>query len=73
MARRSRRFCVCCGSGGLVYYPNLSNPKARNDERVLVYGCRACTKTFEKPFLMAVQIAESEDPLKTMRVQVLHH
>jgi hypothetical protein len=38
--RRANRYCVDCGAR-LVYYPRLSNPKAPNEHRVLVYACRS--------------------------------
>ena len=72
MARRCNRYCIDCG-GRMTYYPNLSNPKARNEDRVLVYACVDCTKTFEKPCLLAVQRSKSEDPLQTVRVHIINH
>jgi hypothetical protein len=36
--KRANRYCVDCGAR-LVYYPRLSNPKAPNEHRVLVYAC----------------------------------
>ena len=46
--RRANRYCVDCGAR-LVYYPRLSNPKAPNEHRVLVYACPDCSDDFDKP------------------------
>ena len=46
--KRANRYCVDCGSR-LVYYPRLSNPKAPNDYRVLVYACPDCSSDFDRP------------------------
>ena len=40
--------CVDC-SARLVYYPRLSNPKAPNEHRVLVYACPDCTDDLKNP------------------------
>lgn len=66
----SKRYCVDCGAR-LVYYPNLSNPKAPNEQRVLVYACPDCSKTFEKPTLIAIQRSKSDDPLQTIRISII--
>lgn len=63
------RFCVNCGSK-LLFYKNLSNPKAPNEYRILVYACPSCTKSYEKPTLISIQQNDSDDPLKTVFVQV---
>lgn len=67
---KTKRFCIDCGTR-LVYYPNLSNPKAPNEQRVLVYGCPECTKTFEKPTLIAIKRGKSDDPLETIKIYIL--
>ena len=51
--RRANRYCVDCGAR-LVYYPRLSNPKAPNEHRVLVYACPDCTEDFEKPKMFSI-------------------
>lgn len=66
----TKRYCIDCGTR-LVYYPNLSNPKAPNEYRVLVYSCPDCTKTFEKPTLIAVKREKSDDPLTTMKLIIV--
>ena len=45
--RRANRYCVDCGAR-LVYYPRLSNPKAPNEHRILVYACPDCTRSEER-------------------------
>lgn len=72
MGRQSTKYCVDCGSR-LVYYPRLSNPKAPNEHRVLVYGCPSCTKDFEKPKLMSIKRSQVEDPLETVEVEVTEY
>ncbi len=52
--RRANRYCVDCGAR-LVYYPRLSNPKAPNEHRVLVYACPDCTEDFEKPKMFSIK------------------
>lgn len=66
----TKRYCVDCGSR-LVYYPNLSNPKAPNEYRLLVYACPNCTKDFDKPTLLAIKREKSDGPLDTIRVIIL--
>jgi len=63
------RYCIDCGSK-LVYYPNLSNPKAPNEHRVLVYACPDCTISFEQPKLFSVQRNKVDDPLRTVSLQI---
>ena len=65
-----KRFCPDCGSR-LVYNANLSNPKAPNEHRVLTYQCMNCTKTSEKPTLIAIKRSNSDDPIQTMKVIVV--
>jgi len=70
MKKRScGRFCVNCGSK-LIFYRNLSNAKAPNEHRILVYACPSCTKSYEKPTLISIQQNESNDPLRVVSVQV---
>lgn len=66
----TKRYCVDCGAR-LVYYPNLSNPKAPNEQRLLVYACPDCSKTFEKPTLIAIKRSKSDDPLQTIKVTII--
>lgn len=64
---RVNRYCVQCG-GRLTYYPLLSNPKAENNDRTMVYGCLGkCTKDAEKPVLIAIQTLVTNDPIRTMK------
>lgn len=65
--KRVNRYCIDCG-GRLVYYPRLSNPKAPNEHRIMVYGCPDCTKDFEKPKLFSIKRNDSEDPLTTVEL-----
>ena len=64
------RYCCDCGSR-LVYYSQLSNPKAANEYRTLVYACEKCTKSFEKPKLFAISRTSVEDPLTAINVQII--
>ena len=67
--RRANRYCVDCGAR-LVYYPRLSNPKAPNEHRVLVYACPDCTDDFEKPKMFSIRRNQVEDPLETVEVEI---
>ena len=66
----TKRYCVDCGTR-LVYYPNLSNSKAPNEQRVLVYACPDCSETFEKPTLIAIKRSKSDDPIQTMKIIIV--
>jgi hypothetical protein len=55
----------------LTYYPRLSNPKAPNEHRVLVYACPDCTDDFEKPKLLSIRRNQVEDPLETVEVEII--
>ena len=68
--KRTNRYCVDCGAR-LVYYPRLSNPKAPNEFRVLVYACPDCTKSFEKPTLFSIKRNKVDDPLRTIEVEII--
>jgi len=70
MGRRTNRYCVDCGAR-LVYYARLSNPKARNEDRKLVYGCMDCTNDSEKPKLLAISTNSVDDPIETVEVMVV--
>ena len=72
MRRQTNRFCIDCGTK-LVYYPRLSNPKAPNEHRVLVYGCPDCSDTFEKPKLFSVHRSKVDDPLETVQIEITQH
>ena len=63
------RYCVDCGAK-LVYYPSLSNPKAPNEYRVLVYACPACTISFEQPKLFSIHRNKVNDPLLTVQIDI---
>ena len=63
------RYCNDCG-GRLVYYPRLSNPKASNENRHLVYGCMNCTKDADKPFLIKIHRNYVDDPITTLEVEL---
>ena len=67
--RRANRDCVDC-SARLVYYPRLSNPKAPNEHRVLVYACPDCTEDFEKPKMFSIKRNVTEDPLETVEIEI---
>ena len=67
--RRTNRYCVDCGSR-LVYYARLSNPKAPNEYRVLVYACPDCSKDFEKPKMFSIRRNQVEDPLETVEIEI---
>ncbi len=69
MTRRTNRYCVDCGTK-LVYYPRLSNPKAPNEHRILVYGCPECTISFEKPKLFSIHRNKVDDPLETVQIEI---
>ena len=62
-------YCVDCGAK-LVYYPNLSNPKAPNEYRVLVYACSECTISFEQPKLFSIHRNQVNDPLLTVQIEI---
>jgi hypothetical protein len=68
--KRANRYCVDCGAR-LVYYPRLSNPKAPNEHRVLVYGCPDCTVDFEKPKLFSIRRNQVDDPLETVEIEIV--
>ncbi len=70
--RRTNRYCVDCGAR-LVYYARLSNPKAPNEHRVLVYACPDCTKDFEKPMLLSIRRNQNEDPLMTVEIEITQY
>ena len=67
--RRANRYCVDCGAR-LVYYPRLSNPKAPNEHRVLVYACPDCTEDFEKPKMFSIKRNVTEDHLETEEIEI---
>ena len=56
--------------GRLVYYPTLSNPKAPNEHRILVYACIDCTNDFSKPKLFAVRREFEDRPLEAVEVLI---
>lgn len=68
--RRVTKFCIDCGAR-LIFYPNLSNQKAPNAYRVLVYACPDCTDNFEKPTLIKVQRIEEKDPLRVITLEII--
>ena len=67
--RRANRYCVDCGAR-LVYYPRLSNPKAPNEHRVLVYACPDCTDDFEKPKMFSIRRNIVDEPLETVEIEI---
>lgn len=67
--RRVNRYCVDCGAR-LVYYPRLSNPKAPNEHRILVYSCPDCTRDFERPKLFSIRRGFSDDPLESVEIDI---
>jgi len=68
-SRRANRYCNDC-AGRLVYYPRLSNPKAPNEHRILVYACPDCTDDFDKPKLFSIRRNVVDDPLVTVEVEI---
>lgn len=70
--KRTNRYCVDCGAR-LVYYARLSNPKAPNEHRVLVYACPNCTKDFEKPKMFSIRRNQVDDPLETVEIEITQH
>ncbi len=68
--RRTNRYCVDCGAR-LVYYPRLSNPKAPNEHRVLVYACPDCTEDFEKPKMFSIRRNIESEPLEAVEIQIV--
>ncbi|WP_101478101.1 hypothetical protein [Candidatus Nitrosotalea bavarica] len=68
--RRANRYCVDCG-GRLVYYPRLSNPKAPNEYRVLVYACPDCTKDFDKPKMFSIKRNVVDEPIETVEIEIV--
>jgi len=69
---RVNRYCVDCGSR-LVYYARLSNPKAANENRILVYACPDCTITFEKPKMISIKRNQVDDPLETVEIEITQY
>ena len=67
--RRTNRYCVDCGAR-LVYYPRLSNPKAPNEHRVLVYACPDCSHDFDKPKMFSIKRNQVEEPLETVEIEI---
>ena len=58
-----------CG-GRLVYYPTLSNPKAPNEHRILVYACPDCSHDFNKPKLISIRRNFENDPLESVEILI---
>ena len=67
--RRTNRYCVDCGAK-LVYYPRLSNPKAPNEHRILVYACPDCSNDFDKPKMFSIKRNQVEEPLETVEIEI---
>ena len=67
--KRANRYCVDCGSR-LVCYPRLSNPKAPNEYRVLVYACPDCSNDFDKPKMFSIKRNQVENPLETVEIEI---
>ncbi len=67
--RRTNRYCVDCGAR-LVYYPRLSNPKAPNEHRILVYACPDCSNDFDKPKMFSIKRNQGEEPLETGEIEI---
>ncbi len=68
-SRKANQFCVDCGSK-VVYYPTLSNPKAKNQNKVLTYACPECTKDFDKPKMFTIKRDEVEGLGDTIEVEI---
>ncbi len=58
---RANKYCIMC-RGRLEYFPTLSNPKALNKYRTLVYACPDCSLYQNKPVMLAIQ-KEDDDRL----------
>lgn len=67
--KRVNRYCPDCG-GRLVYYPRLSNPKAPNEFRILVYACPDCTKDFEVPKIISIKRTNESDPIEAVEIEI---
>ena len=67
--RRTNRYCVDCGAR-LVYYPRLSNPKAPNGHRILVYACPDCSNDFDKRKMFSTKRNQVEEPLETVESEI---
>ena len=67
--RRTNRYCVDCGAR-LVYYPHLSNPKAPNEYRVLVYACPDCSDDFDKAKMFSIKRNIVDEPLETVGIEI---
>jgi hypothetical protein len=57
--------------GRLVYYPRLSNPKAHNEHRVLVYACPDCTTDFDKPKMFSIRRNVVDEPIETVEIEIV--
>ena len=53
-----------------MYYPRLSNPKAPNEHRILVYACPDCTADFDRPKMFAIRRNQVQDPLETVEIEI---
>ena len=58
-----------CGAR-LVYYPRLSNPKAPNEHRILVYACPDCSADFGRPKMFSIRRNQEEDPLEAVEIEI---
>ena len=67
--KRANRYCVDCGSR-LGFYPRLSNPKAPNESRVLIYACPDCSNDFDKPKMFSIKRNQVENPLETVEIEI---
>ena len=68
----TNRYCTECGHR-LNYYPRLSNPKAPNEHRVLVYSCPSCTVDEERPMMISIKTTNDEDPIKAVEVEIIKY
>ncbi len=66
--RRANRYCVDCGAR-LTYHSLLSNPRAPNEHRTLVYSCIDCTRALGRPKMLAIRRRRSEDPLGDLEAE----
>jgi hypothetical protein len=48
----------------------LSNPKAPNEHRVLVYACPDCTEDFVKPKMYSIKRNIVDEPLETVEIEI---
>ena len=66
----AKKYCHDCGAR-LRYHADLSNPKAPNEYRNLIYECEACYRTDGKRKFISVKKTEADDSLLTMNISII--